>query len=82
MPCAQHDDPTQIRPCLVEEMVLNPAALPGSMQGWRCFRIEYGHECSCPEGTYLAAPKRTSDAIEAFLPAFPIFRDHSCSEMC
>lgn len=37
-------------PSLVEEMILNYDALPPSLLGWRRYRIEYGFECSCPEG--------------------------------
>ena len=29
-----------------EECIMNDSILPG----WRRFRIEYGFECSCPEG--------------------------------
>ena len=45
----------------VEEMILNPDALhcnwhPKAMDGWRRYRLEYGFECSCPEGTIYLPP--------------------------
>jgi hypothetical protein len=40
----------QTHTSLTEEMILNPNALPPSLRGWRRYRIEYGFECSCPEG--------------------------------
>jgi hypothetical protein len=51
----------------VEEMVVNPSALPPKLRGWRLYRIEYGFECSCPEGlVYLPArvdPERLEELL-------------------
>lgn len=41
MRCHEHYNPET-----TEEMLMNDIILPG----WRRFRIEYGYECSCPEG--------------------------------
>lgn len=41
-----------------EEAILNDDFVPEYMKGgkWRRYRIEYGFECSCPEGViYLPA---------------------------
>ena len=40
---------------LTEQMVLNPP--DGPLHDWRCYRIEYGHECSCPEGMIWLPPE-------------------------
>jgi len=45
-------------------MILNYDALPGSMKGWRQFRIEYGFECSCPEGVIWLPLHVDPDVIE------------------
>ena len=58
---------TTTRPELTEEMILNYDALPPSLAGWRRFRIEYGFECSCPEGLIYLPPNADPDAIEAIL---------------
>lgn len=40
------------RPDATEEMIQNYSEeYGGILPGWRRFRIEYGFECSCPEGT-------------------------------
>ena len=52
---------------LVEEMILNSDWLPGSMKDWRRYRIEYGFECSCPEGLIYLPPKVSPDYIESIL---------------
>jgi len=36
-------------PSLVETFV-REGFFPPSMKNWRAYRIEYGFECSCPEG--------------------------------
>ena len=46
---------------LVEEMVLNPAALGESMQGYRQFRIEYP---GGREGVVWLPPAADRDAVE------------------
>lgn len=63
MPCTC----TEANPCLVEEMVMNPGALPPSLRGWRRFRIEYGFECSCPEGLIYLPPNADPDIVEKAL---------------
>ena len=40
---------------IVEAIVFNPP--DGPLREWRCYRIEYGHECSCPEGTIWLPPE-------------------------
>jgi len=67
MPCQYHDEPGSIHPSLVEEFILNDEFLPGGMKGWRRFRIEYGFECSCPEGTIYLPPEVDPDTIEDLL---------------
>lgn len=52
-------------PSLTEEIVFNYAALPPSLYGWRCFRIEYGFECSCPEGLIYLPPNVDPSLIQA-----------------
>jgi hypothetical protein len=54
-------------PSLVEEMIVNPNALPPSLRGWRRYRIEYGFECSCPEGTIYLPDNVDPDDVEAML---------------
>lgn len=65
--CYHHEEPGSAHPSLTEEMVLNEGALPGSLKGWRRFRIEYGFECSCPEGLIYLPPGADPDAVEAIL---------------
>lgn len=55
------------RPSLVEELIMNPDALPPSLRGWRRFRIEYGFECSCPEGLIYMPAEVDPDDIEFLL---------------
>lgn len=57
---------------LIEQAVLNPRALecgqhPDRHKGWRCFRIEYGFECGCPEGLIYLPPFVDPDEAEAAL---------------
>ena len=59
-PCSH----TQSRPSLVEEIVMRPEALPPSLRGWRKYRIEYGFECSCPEGHLFLPPGADPQGIE------------------
>ena len=58
---------TTTNPCLTEEMILNPDALPPSLRGWRRYRIEYGIECSCLEGLIYLPSDVDPEAIEALL---------------
>ena len=62
--CQHHKDKGTIHPSLTEQMVLNYDALPGGMRGWRCFRIEYGFECSCPEGLIYLPPHRAMEVVD------------------
>lgn len=55
---------TVTQPSLVEEAIFNYEALPPSLQGWRRFRIEYGFECSCPEGLIYLPPDTTYEEID------------------
>ncbi len=48
-------------------MIMNPDSLPPSLREWRCFRIEYGFECSCPEGFIYLPPGLNPDMIETLL---------------
>lgn len=67
MSCPHHAKPP-CRPSLTEEMILREDWLPGSMAGWRRYRIEYGFECSCPEGlVYLPPDNNALLAFERFL---------------
>lgn len=54
-------------PSLVEECIQNYDALPPSLKGWRRYRIEYGFECSCPEGIIYLPPHVDADIIEDLL---------------
>jgi hypothetical protein len=49
---------------LTEEMILNPKALPNHMRDMRRYRIEYGFECSCPEGVIHLPKNVNPDTIE------------------
>lgn len=53
-------------PSLVEQAVREDF-LPPSMEGWRCYRIEYGHECSCPEGLVFLPPDVDPQRLEDWL---------------
>jgi len=55
---------TVSHPSLTEEMILNYAALPPSLNGWRRFRIEYGFECGCPEETIYLPPTVTHEQLD------------------
>lgn len=52
------------RMMLTEEMILNKDF---PLKGWRRFRIEYGFECSCPEGVIYLPPDLDPDIFEDFL---------------
>lgn len=54
-------------PQLVEQAILNYAALPPSLYGWRMYRIEYGFECACPEGVIYLPPEVNPDHIESII---------------
>lgn len=58
---------TKTRPSLVEECIMNYDALPPSLNGWRRYRIEYGFECSCPEGLIYLPPGANMEIIEDIL---------------
>lgn len=51
---------------LTEEFILNWEGLPKYMEteGWRRYRIEYGFECSCPEGIVYLPSNVNPDDIE------------------
>ena len=53
---------------LTEEMVQNEDAM-GMLKGWRRFRIEYGFECSCPEGVIYVPPEIDPARLEEVLCA-------------
>lgn len=59
-PCSH----TQSRPSLVEVIIMRPEGLPPSLRDWRAFRIEYGFECSCPEGWIYLPPGADQKVIE------------------
>jgi len=65
MGCAIHIGPP--RPQLIEQFVLNPDYLPAGMASWRMYRIEYGFECSCPEGLIWLPPQMAPETIERIL---------------
>lgn len=54
-----------VKPRLVEYGINNPPK--GPLQDWRMYRIEYGFECSCPEGTIWLPPNADIEAFEAYL---------------
>jgi len=59
------------QPELVEEVMLNRDAItchrhPGRMRGFARYRIEYGFECGCPEGT-IYVPPGMRDELQVFL---------------
>lgn len=59
-----------MRPSLVEMMVMNEEPIQGCGQhgdrrGWRMYRIEYGFECSCPEGVIFLPPGVSPEKVEA-----------------
>lgn len=62
--CKWHEKSGSIHPSLTEEIIQNYDALPDGMKGWRRFRIEYGFECSCPEGTIYLPPHLSHEQIE------------------
>lgn len=57
----------QATPSLTEELIMNPDALPPKLRGWRRYRIEYGFQCSCPEGCIYLPPGVDPDDIEDLL---------------
>lgn len=57
---------------LTEQAVMNPKyneceAHEHWTLGWRCYRIEYGFECSCPEGIIWLPPDIDPDQFENLL---------------
>lgn len=62
---------------LTEEMI-NDNYLPGTMKGWRRYRIEYGFECSCPEGSIYLPPNMDPDRMETTLRIL-FFPETECS---
>jgi len=54
-------------PRLVEQAVMNPPE--GPLCHWRMFRIEYGFECGCPEGTIWLPAHTDPEYIEGVLRA-------------
>ena len=63
---------TKVMPTLTEELILNPDVLDcgwheGVMKGWRRYRIEYGFECGCPEGTIYLPPDVDTDEFEGWI---------------
>ena len=57
-----------IQPRLIEYAVLNPPQ--GPMREWRMFRIEYGFECGCPEGTIWLPPEVDVETFERYFDFF------------
>jgi hypothetical protein len=66
MSCFYHDK-YRPQPSLTEEMMMNVDSLPKSMHSWRRYRIEYGFECSCPEGLIYLPSEMDPDIIEKLL---------------
>ena len=66
MGCRHHPTPPPFVH-LTEEMILDGTWLPGSMAGWRRYRVEYGFECSCPEGTIYLPPDLMPEVLERLL---------------
>ena len=55
---------------LTEQMVMREPhcdAHPNKTKGWRCYRIEYGFECSCPEGLIWLPPDVDQEVVEEWL---------------
>lgn len=53
-----------------EEMMLNPPKCGHhavDWSKWRRYRMEYGFECSCPEGTIYLPQEIDPDIVEDFL---------------
>ena len=71
MKCPYHAKPGSIKPRLTEEFILRYDYLPGGMKGWRRYRIEYGFECSCPEGIIYLPPQVDPDEVELLLNLLP-----------
>lgn len=63
--CQCHKD--AVHPSLTEEMIARADFLPDAMKGWRAYRIEYGFECSCPEGMIYLPPYINPIEIERIL---------------
>lgn len=57
---------------LVEEMIMNPDAVPNchGMRGWRHYRVEYGFECGCPEGVIWLPPDVSCHDLEKLLSKY------------
>lgn len=62
MNCRYHRPPLSF----TEEMIQNQDYM-GCIKNWRRFRIEYGYECSCPEGTVYLPPSVDPDVLEEFM---------------
>ena len=68
-----HETPEQLHISLTEQMIMRSDFLPGSMKGWRAYRIEYGFECSCPEGIIYLPGDMHPDVVEDLLNRKGIF---------
>lgn len=58
---------------LTEEIMFNPphcSLHPNATKGWRRYRIEYGFECGCPEGTIYLPPDVDRQEIEDLLEKY------------
>lgn len=75
-PCSH----TQSRPSLVGEIVMRPDLLPASIRRWQRYRIEYGFECSCPEGLIYLPPGTNAMALERYLNKHA--KDYPPEEAC
>jgi hypothetical protein len=62
---------------LTEEAIMNPDYMGCYMKDYRRFRIEYGFECSCPEGVIYLPRHVDPQIVEDFLENF-IYTRHVC----
>lgn len=53
---------------LTEEMMLNP---PKGFENWRRYRIEYGFECGCPEGSIYLPEHIVPEMVEILFEGIP-----------
>lgn len=59
---------TEYHPDATEEIVHYDDEYGGILRGWRRFRIEYGFECACPEGTiYIKDGEDIYDRLDKIL---------------
>ncbi len=58
----------KIQISLVEQAIMNEDFLH-ELKGWRCYRIEYVHEGSDPEGIIYLPPDINPDAAERVIKA-------------